>query len=277
MTSLPAMPVRRAPPPSPRAAPGRAAPGRAARRRAAGWPPRSRPAPRPRAPRGTTAATSSGESDAPPAPDGRSQAGRSRGTRRCRSRGRRRSATPGARASPPTSRIDLTPAQTTMIGVRASVARSADSSKRHVRLAVHPAEAAGGEHADARTRGQVRGRGDRGRAVPAARQRPARGRARCTLTTPPPATTCAAPLVEPDPDLARHQGDRRRNGPLHPHGGLQLPRHLQVARPRQPVRDQRALQRDGGPAALQRLGDLRSEPQRIVRAITTRWISLVPS
>ena len=84
-------------------------------------------------------------------------------------------------------------------------------------------------------------------------------------------------LVEPDPDLARHQGDRRRNGALHPHGGLQLARHLQVARPRQPVRDQRALQRDGGPAALQRLGDLRSEPQRIVRAITTRWISLVPS
>jgi hypothetical protein len=45
------------------------------------------------------------------------------------------------------------------------------------------------------------------------------------------------------------------------------------------VRDQRALERDDRAPVLMRLGDLRGDAraQRIARAITTRWISFVPS
>jgi hypothetical protein len=125
----------------------------------------------------------------------------------------------------------------------------------------------------------MRGRGDRGGAVPAARHhRPevADAALRHLLTA---GDDLQGLRVEPDPHLARDHRDRRGDRPLGPHDRLQLPRDLQVARPRQPVRDQRALQGDDRAAPLMGLGDLRSDvdAQRIARAITTRWISLVPS
>ena len=50
-------------------------------------------------------------------------------------------------------------------------------------------------------------------------------------------------VVEPDPDLAAEDGDRRGHGAMLPHHRLDLPRHAQVVRPRQPVGDDRALER----------------------------------
>ena len=68
------------------------------------------------------------------------------------------------------SRIDFTPAQTTQIPTRASVPRSADSSKVSRGAAVDAAEPAGGEHADAGALGEVR------RSRPRSSRRRRRGR-----------------------------------------------------------------------------------------------------
>ena len=95
-------------------------------------------------------------------------AGRSRGTRRCRSRARRRRGSPAAPACAGTSRIDFTPAQTTVIGgggQREQVGRLVPGVAG---VAVHAAEAAGREDVDAGQRGEVGGRGDGGGAMPAA-------------------------------------------------------------------------------------------------------------
>ena len=43
--------------------------------------------------------------------------------------------------------------------------------------------------------------------------------------------------------------------------GLQLARHLEVAAARQAVRDQRALERDDGPAGGERVGDFGLDSQ----------------
>ena len=67
------------------------------------------------------------------------------------------------------SRIDFTPAHTTQIPTPRQRAQVGRLVERVARAAVHAAEPAGGEHADARALGQMRGRGDRRRAVAAAR------------------------------------------------------------------------------------------------------------
>ena len=79
-----------------------------------------------------------------------------------------------------TSRIDFTPAQTTTIPVRASVVEVGRLVPAVARVAVHAAEAAGGEDADARARREVGGGGDRRAAVRRRGRPPARGRARRT-------------------------------------------------------------------------------------------------
>ncbi len=66
------------------------------------------------------------------------------------------------------SRMLFTPAQTTATSVLPSSVRSALMSKRLLRAAVHAAEAAGHERADAGQRRQPHRRGDGGGAVGAA-------------------------------------------------------------------------------------------------------------
>ena len=173
VTALPLHPCAAAPP-GPRRGRGRAARGRAARRRRSGWPRTSAPpvpsaswAAQPPPPRACPAST---------ARRSRCRSGRSRGTRRCAKPATLTPSVSSRSSVAPTSRIDFTPAQTTQIGSRASASRSADSSHVSRALAVHAAEAAGGEHADARLRGEVRGGGDRGR--PVVRAAAASGRSR---------------------------------------------------------------------------------------------------
>jgi len=146
--------------------------------------------------------------------------------------------------------------------------RDADSGERVevgrlvpavARAAVHAAQPAGGEDVDAGPGRQPRGRGDRGRAVSAAGRHDgevahaalddvlARRHQRQRL------------LVQPDARLAAHHRDRRRHGALGAHGRLQLARHLQVARARQAVGDQRGLERDDRPAGGKSVCDLRSD------------------
>ena len=179
----------------------------------------------------------------------------------------------------PTSSSDFTPAHTTTIGVRASVARSADSSKlTFASRCTPPRPPVANTPMPARAARCAVEATVVAPSPPRAITGP-RSRTLHLATPHPPAIDLERRLVEPDPHLARDHRDRRGHGAPGPHGRLELARHLEVARPRQPVRDQRALERDDRPAVLVGLGDLGGDvhAQRIARAITTRWISLVPS
>ena len=156
----------------------------------------------------------------------------------------------------PTSRIDFTPAHTTVIGVRASVPRSADSS--HVSRASRctppsppvantriPARAASAEVAAtvvAPCAPRAAAGGEVARAalddVLAGRDRLERG------------------VVEPDPDLAVDERDRGRHGARRAHRRLDLAGDARGWRARQPVGDDRALERHHRAARGERVGDL---------------------
>src|SRR5215203_5693071 len=68
-------------------------------------------------------------------------------------------------------------------------------------------------------------------------------------------------VVEADARLAVDDGDRGRHGAFRAHRGLQLARHLEVAPARQPVCDQRTLERHHGPPGGQGGGDLGGDAQ----------------
>ena len=176
----------------------------------------------------------------------------------------------------PTSRIDFTPAHTTSTGVRDSVVRSADSSQRVARAAVHAAEPAGGEDPDA----GARRRGAR------SRRRSWRRPRRAAATTAMSRTltfvdvgVAGHPLeggvVEPDPGLAVDDGDRRRHRAAVAHRGLDLAGDAQVVRAGQAVADDRALQRDDGLAGRECRRDLGVDEQRVahVRVSFARRVS----
>jgi hypothetical protein len=63
--------------------------------------------------------------------------------------------------------------------------------------------------------------------------------------------------IEPDADDPGDDGDRRRHGASGPHRLLDLVRDREVGWPRQPVADDRGLERDDGLAARERVLDLR--------------------
>jgi hypothetical protein len=121
---------------------------------------------------------------------------------------------------------------------------------------VHAAEAAGGEDADPGALGQVGGRGDRRRPMAATRD-DRREIAHAALGhVVVGGQRGERRVVESDPDLAAQHGDRGRHGAVFAHRRLDLPRDPQVVRPRQPVGDDRALERDHRPPVLERLPDL---------------------
>jgi len=126
---------------------------------------------------------------------------------------------------------------------------------------VHSPEAAGGEHADAGERGQVRRGRHRGRA-----RLPARGEDREV------ANAGLGEVVVGDPADAvgiqsdlRHPVEHRDRGGRHaaiPQHRLELDRGRVVARSRQAVGDDRRLERDDGTAGAQRGGDFRGDRER---------------
>jgi hypothetical protein len=63
-------------------------------------------------------------------------------------------------------------------------------------------------------------------------------------------------VVEADPDLPADERDRRRHGARRAHRRLDLAGDVEVARARQPVGDDRALQRHHRAARGERFGDL---------------------
>ena len=245
---------------------------------AAGWPPRSPPARRPRAPRAAPPRPPPASRPAP-APDGRSPTGRTR-----------------ERVRPVAEHGDAQRLQA--LERRPDVeqrlhARAHDDDRRarerrqvgrlveaDVRLAMHAAQAAGGEHADARR--APPGAPSRPRSSPRRRRAPspARGRGRCTSPPPhPPATTSSAASSSPI---------RTSPATTATVAGTAPPARTAASSSRATPR----LRGRGSPCAIRvlssatiacavlvSLGDLGSDvhAQRIVRAITTRWISLVPS
>ena len=65
--------------------------------------------------------------------------------------------------------------------------------------------------------------------------------------------------------LAAEHGDRRGHGAGRAHGVLELARDREVARARQAVGDDRRLQRDDGPARVERLADRLAEREHYRR------------
>ncbi|CAG7653153.1 hypothetical protein SBRY_60062 [Actinacidiphila bryophytorum] len=127
----------------------------------------------------------------------------------------------------------------------------------HVRpAAVHPAQAPGAEHPDPRP-GRKEGGTRHGR-------RPAhpRGHRRSQVPEAELAHVRVGgdpldlPFGQPHPGHPVDHRDGRRYGPGFPDDGLQLAGHQQVARPRQPVRDDRRLQRDHRLPPPERIPDL---------------------
>ena len=110
------------------------------------------------------------------------------------------------------SSTHFTPALTTVIGVLASVVRSADSSNVSDAAAVHAAEAAGREDADAGERGQVGGRGDR-RGTARARAPDDRQVAHARLREVLLGDAAQALVVEPDARRPVEHRDRRGRHP----------------------------------------------------------------
>ena len=118
---------------------------------------------------------------------------------------------------------------------------------------MHAAEPAGSEHADAGAHGEHRRRRDGRRAVHAAGDR-GREVAHAALDDVLAlGDRLERGVVEPDPHLAADHGDRRGNGAGRAHHGLDLARHLDVARAREPVGDDRALERHDRSARIERL------------------------
>jgi hypothetical protein len=128
------------------------------------------------------------------------------------------------------------------------------------RVTVHAADAAGGEHADARARRELGGGRDRRPAVRAARGRRREVAQAALDDILAPGERGQLLVIDADPHLAGDNRDRGRHGTGLPDRLLDLPRDLQIPRPGQPVGHDRALERDDRPAAGERLGNLRRRP-----------------
>ena len=83
---------------------------------------------------------------------------------------------------------------------------------------------------------------------------------------PPSASASSAASSSPMRALAVDDGDRRRHGALRAHDRLELARDLEVAPARQPVRDQRALERHHRAPRGERAGDLRRDAKHVAHA-----------
>ena len=121
-----------------------------------------------------------------------------------------------------TSRIDFTPAQTTVTGTAAERGEVGRLVPGVAGAAVHAAEPAGGEHPDAGQVGEVRRRGDRGRAGEAAASTGPRSRMLALTTSVVLGDPHQRVVVEPDPDRPVDDGDRGRDGPGAPYRVLDL-------------------------------------------------------
>ena len=160
-----------------------------------------------------------------------------------------------------TSRIDFGPAQTTSTGVRASSSRSAETSRLDspprwtppmppVAKTRMPASA-GGDHGGADRGARPGARLERRReVVPRGLDHRSRRRQGVDLV-----------LGQADHQPPTVDGDRGRHGALATNGGLGGPRHLHVARRRQPVRDERGLERHDRRAGGERFGHFGGEAQ----------------
>ena len=159
-------------------------------------------------------------------------------------------ASPAARGWPATSRIDFTPAHTTVTGAVASAARSADSSQVLPGAAVHPAEAPVANTRMPASRARY--------AVAATVVAPVGPRRSTTAEVPdaglhhasPSATRTSASSASP----TRTAPSTRPPSPAPPRRAyrrLDLPRGPRAGRGRQPVADDRGLQRDDPRPSMQ--------------------------
>ena len=155
-----------------------------------------------------------------------------------------------------TSRMDFTPAETTVMAVDAERGEVGRLVERVAGTPVHAPEPAGGEHVDADQRRQLGGGRHRGGAV--------------TTTGHDHGHVADAGLddvvgtghdgerivIEPDPHDAVDDGDGGRHGTLRPHHALDLVGDVDVGRAGQPVGDDRGFQRHDGTSRAQRVGHL---------------------
>ena len=141
-----------------------------------------------------------------------------------------------------TSRIDFTPAQTTVIGVWPSVVRSADSSQlSRASRCTPPSPPVANTPIPARTASVAVAATV---VAPVARRAITTARSRALhLATSSPGDRVERLAVEPDADHPVDDRDRRGHRSLVPDRRLDHARDLDVVGPRQPVGDQRALQR----------------------------------
>src|SRR5581483_168224 len=132
---------------------------------------------------------------------------------------------------------------------------------------MHAAEPAGGEHRDARGGGQVRGRGNRRRAVTAA------GREHRKVADADLDHSVAfgnAPqrwVVQTDARFAADDGNRGRHRPTAAHRLFDLARDTQVVRTGQTVADDRAFQGDDGPSGGQRVRNFGMDTHVVLRLL----------
>ena len=131
---------------------------------------------------------------------------------------------------------------------------------------MHPSEPARREHADAGERGEVRGRGHgrgTGRAASAQHREIADARLVHVVAA---GDQLALAAREPDQRHAVDDRDRCRHGTARANLRLELARDGQALRPRKPVGDDRALERDDRTPRRQRVGHLGMHPQPLRRA-----------
>jgi hypothetical protein len=125
---------------------------------------------------------------------------------------------------------------------------------------VHAAETPGGEDPDPGALRQVRGRGDRGCAVPAERDRRRQVADADLLDGVAVGEVRELIVGEPDARHTAEHGDGRGHGPFLGDRALGLPSDREVLRPRQAVADDRAFQRDDGPAGAEGIRDVGPDP-----------------
>jgi hypothetical protein len=131
---------------------------------------------------------------------------------------------------------------------------------RVARPTVDPSQTPGGEDPDPRAGGEVRGGGDRRGPVAAARD-DRREVAHAALDYVPAVRDVPKRrVVEADPSFAGQERHRGRHRPAATHSGLDLVRDPKVARPREPVADQRALERHDGSPLGERVRHLGRDP-----------------
>jgi hypothetical protein len=135
---------------------------------------------------------------------------------------------------------------------------------------VDPSQTPGGEDPDAGAGGEVRGGGDRRGPVAAARRDRREVPHPALDHVPAVRDLTERQVIEADPSLAGYDRDRGRHRPIATHGGLDLVRNPKIARPWEPVADQRALERHDRSPVGERGGHLGRDPHEArLRAVTS--------